>query len=70
MTFRIGPSLCGECHEEYGHLRSCSKSPYRSENRSVSERLIDLSASDVSVKDRMDRLIRLMIELAERVEGE
>jgi hypothetical protein len=68
MSFRIGPSPCGECGNDYGHYRNCSKSSERPENYSVSKRLLALSTSEVSMKDRVDQLTRLVIELAEQVE--
>lgn len=69
MSMRIGPRRCSECGDDYYHKRSCSQHPDRPENRPISEKLLELSAADLSPKDRIDRLFVLVIALAKQVEG-
>jgi len=68
MTFRIGPSHCGECGNDYGHDSGCSKSSDRPENWPVSKKVFELSKSPAPTKDRLEILMRCVIELAEQVE--
>lgn len=69
MSFRIGPSPCSECRDDYGHTRECSKNPSRRENWLVSKKLRALARSRKPATERFNELLRLTTELAEQVEG-
>lgn len=70
MSFRIGPSRCSECGDDYGHTKDCSRNSDRPENWPVSKQLEALSKSPASVseKDRLTRLIKILTALAHQVE--